>query len=147
MDGNKKITGIKRHVLTCSLGCVLAVLVTAANVHDTQAAGVLLDRAAEDGWNLARLKVEGSYVGPRMEQAAQRHKLDVQVSSEAPKATGFTPLPVRWRIEATFGTQTSRYRRLTRSLEQSDRAAEDAVNIAAFRRVLVAYCRDSTSIA
>ena len=126
---------------------MLAVLVTAANVHDTQAAGVLLDRAAEDGWNLARLKVDGSYVGPRMEQAAQRHKLDVQVSSKAPKATGFTPLPVRWRIEATFGTQTSRYRCLTRNLEHSDRAAEDAVNIAAFRRVLVAYCRDSTSIA
>jgi putative transposase len=32
-DGNKKIKGVKRHVLTCSLGFVLAILVTAANVH------------------------------------------------------------------------------------------------------------------
>ena len=38
-DGGKKVRGIKRHVLTCSLGFVLASLVTAANVHDTQAAG------------------------------------------------------------------------------------------------------------
>ena len=36
VDGNKKVRGIKRHVLTCSLGFVLATLVTAANVHDTQ---------------------------------------------------------------------------------------------------------------
>lgn len=38
-DGKKKVRGIKRHVLTCSRGFVLAALVTAANVHDTQAAG------------------------------------------------------------------------------------------------------------
>jgi len=41
-DGNKKIKGVKRHVLTCSLGLVLAILVTAAN--DTRAAELLLDR-------------------------------------------------------------------------------------------------------
>lgn len=49
IDGNKKVKGIKRHVLTCSLGFVLATLVTAANVHDTQPVGELLDRAAQDG--------------------------------------------------------------------------------------------------
>ncbi len=49
VDGNKKVKGIKRHVLTYSLGFVLAILVTAANVHDTQAAGPLLDRAAAAG--------------------------------------------------------------------------------------------------
>ncbi len=49
VDGNKKVKGIKRHVLTCSLGFVLAILVTAANVHDTQATGPLLDRAAAAG--------------------------------------------------------------------------------------------------
>jgi hypothetical protein len=38
-DGKKKVQGIKRHVMTCSRGFVLAALVTAANVHDTQAAG------------------------------------------------------------------------------------------------------------
>lgn len=48
-DGHKKTKGIKRHVLTYSLGFVLASLVTAANVHDTQAAGLLFDRAAQHG--------------------------------------------------------------------------------------------------
>src|SRR5690242_16784995 len=41
-DGNKKIKGIKRHVLTCSLGLVLAVLVTVASLHDTKAVAILL---------------------------------------------------------------------------------------------------------
>ena len=146
VDGNKRVKGIKRHVLTCSLGFVLAVLVTAANVHDTAAAGVLLDRAAEDGWAPERVKADGIYVGPRMAAAAQRHDLDVQVSSRDPRAKGFQPLPLRWRIEATFGTQTNRYRRLTRNLEHSPKAAEDAVQIANFHRVLRAYERERQQV-
>ncbi|MCW2241346.1 IS5 family transposase [Azospirillum canadense] len=147
VDGNKKIKGIKRHVLTCSLGFALAVLVTAANVHDTKAAGLLLDRAAEDGWHLARLKVDGIYIGARMDAAAARHGLDVQVSSRDPQADGFTPLPVRWRIEATFGIQSNRYRRLTRNLEQDDAAAEDAFELANFQRLLRLYSREIAAAA
>ena len=49
VDGNKKVRGIKRHVLTCLLSFVLATLVTAANVHDTRPVGALLERAAQDG--------------------------------------------------------------------------------------------------
>jgi putative transposase len=142
VDGNKRIKGIKRHVLTCSLGFVLGVLVTAANVHDTKAAGVLLDRVAKDGWALERIKVDGIYIGPRIEEAACRNGLDVQVSSKDQLVPGFSPLPIRWRIEATFGTQTNRYRRLTRNLEQDEKAAEDAVEIAAFHRILRAYARE-----
>ena len=48
VDGNKRVRGIKRHVLTCSLGFVLAILVTTANAHDTQPVGALLERAAQD---------------------------------------------------------------------------------------------------
>src|SRR4051794_24123428 len=64
-DGNKKIKGVKRHVLTCSLGFVLAILVTAANIHDTKAAEFLLDRAAENGFRLDRVKVDGIYTGSK----------------------------------------------------------------------------------
>ena len=78
-----------------------------------------------------------------MATAAERHDLDVQIAFRAPDAKGFTPLPLRWRIEATFGTQTNRYRRLTRNLEQSPAAAEDAVAIANCHRVLRAYARDT----
>ncbi|MBP2316173.1 hypothetical protein [Azospirillum soli] len=60
--------------------------------------------------------------------------VDVQVSSKPPQNTGVIPLPIRWIIEATFATQTNRYRRLTRNLEQAEVAADDAGQIAAFNR-------------
>jgi len=146
VDGNKKIKGIKRHVLTCSLGFVLGVLVTPANVHDTAAAGVLLDRVFQDGWSPRRVKVDGIYTGARMDAAAARHGLEVQVSTRPKDVKGFMPLSVRWRIEATFGTQTNRYRHLTRNLTQSPTAAEDAVQLANCHRVLKAYHRGEVSI-
>lgn len=141
VDGNKKVKGIKRHVLTCSLGFVLAVVVTAANVHDTAAAGPLLDKAMDEGWSPKRVNVDGIYTGERMEAAAGRHDLAVQVSGKPAEASGFTPWPLRWRIEATFGMQTNCYRRLTRNLEQDATAAENAVEIVNFHRVLKAYRR------
>ena len=105
VDGNKRIKGIKRQVLTCSLGFVLAVLVTAANLHDTAAAAILLDRAAADGWAPQRLKVDGIYVGARMAAAAERHALDLQVTSREPGAKGFTPLPASRRCPCAGGSR------------------------------------------
>jgi len=141
VDGNKKGRGIKRHVLTCSLGFVLAVLVTAANVHDTQPVAALLALAAQGGWSVERVKVDGIYVGPRMAQAAAEHGVDVQVTTRERDEKGFRPLPLRWRIEATFGTLSNRWHRLTRNLEQSPAAAEDAISIANCHRLLRAYHR------
>lgn len=141
VDGNKKVRGIKRHVLTCSLGFVLAVLVTAANVHDTQPVAALLALAAQGGWFVERVKVDGIYVGPRMAQAAAEHGVDVQVTTRERDEKGFRPLPLRWRIEATFGTLSNRWHRLTRNLEQSPAAAEDAISIANCHRLLRAYHR------
>ena len=62
--------------------------------------------------------------------------MEVQVSARDPAISGFAPLPLRWRIEATFGTLTNRHRRLTSNLEQSTDAAENLVEIANLRRVL-----------
>src|SRR3569833_703868 len=42
-DGHKKVKGIKRHVLSCSLGFVLAVINTHTKNHDTKAAERVLN--------------------------------------------------------------------------------------------------------
>jgi putative transposase len=95
-----------------------------------------LEQVAETGWKLARVKVDGIYTGPTVRAAEERHGVEVQVSARDPAISGFAPLPLRWRIEATFGTLTNRHRRLTRNLEQSTDAAENLVEIANLRRVL-----------
>jgi len=89
--------------------------------------------------------VDGIYVGPRMGEAAARHGADVQVTARDRDANGFQPLPLRWRIEARFGTLANRYHRLTRNLEQSPAAAEDAISIANCHRLLRAYHRSEYS--
>ena len=143
-DGNKKIKGIKRHVLSCSLGFVLAVVVTPAS--DTKAAELVLDRAVENGFTIERAKVDAIYTGPTIEAVSGLYKVEFQVSTRETGVKGFAPLPLRWRIEATFGTATNRYRRLTRNLEQHAKGAEDAFELAHFRRVLRVYARDVYSI-
>ena len=123
-------------MLTCSLRFVLATLVTAANVHDTAAAGELLDRAAAEGWKPERVKVDGIYTGVRMTKAATPHGVGVRVTMRDREAKGFKPLPLRWRIEGTFGILTHRYHRLTRNLEQRTAAAEDAMTVADCHRLI-----------
>jgi len=112
------------------------VFVSAANLHDPHGLEPLLAQAEATGWKLARVKVDGIYAGPTVRAAAERHDVAVQVTRRDPAIRGFAPLPLRWRIEATFGTLTNRYRRLTRNLEQSADAAENLVEVANLRRVL-----------
>ena len=139
VDGNKKVRGIKRHVLTCLLGFVLAVLVTAANVHDTQPVGALLALAARDGWAIERVKVDGIYIGPRMAQASQRHGVDVQVTIRERDEAGVRPLPLGWRVEATFWTLSNRWHRLTVSGAAAPHSPGLA-DCAALRRWTVCGC-------
>src|SRR5688572_29491470 len=96
---------------------------TPASVHDTKAAEMVLERAVENGFTIARAKVDAIYTGPTIEAVSGLHKVEFQVSSRETGAKGFAPLPLRWRIEATFGTATNRYRRLTRNLEQHAKSA------------------------
>jgi putative transposase len=105
---------------------------------------MILDRAVENGFKIERAKVDAIYTGPTLEAVSCRHKVEFQVSTQEPEAKGFAPLPLRWRIEATFGT--NRYRRLTRNLEQHAKGAKDAFELAYFRRILRVYARDVHSI-
>ena len=82
-----------------------------------------------------------------MAQAAAEHDLDVQVTTREAGVRGLPPLPLRWRIEATFGTLSNRWHRLTRNLKQSPAAPEDAVSIANSHCLLRAYHRPEYRIA
>jgi putative transposase len=76
-----------------------------------------------------------------MGEVAARHGVEVQVSTREAQAKGFQPVPIRWRIEATFGALSTRYRRLTRHWEQSPAAAEDGIRIVNCHRLMQAHQR------
>ncbi|MGQ4400115.1 IS5 family transposase [Streptomyces hayashii] len=114
IDAGKKIKGRKRHLITDTLGLVLAVLVTAANVHDTTGGKLLLDDLATAHPSVSKVWADGGYQNSIFNHGAALG-IDVEVV-QRPRAKGFEPLPKRWVIERTFGW-LMQHRRLARDYE------------------------------
>ncbi|MFF9221899.1 IS5 family transposase [Streptomyces viridosporus] len=114
IDAGKKIKGRKRHVVTDTLGLVLAVLVTAASVHDTTGGKLLLDDLAAAHPAVSKVRADGGYQSSIFNHGAGLG-IDVEVV-QRPRTKGFEPLPKRWVIERTFGW-LMQHRRLARDCE------------------------------
>ena len=103
MDGNKKVRGVKRHVLTCSLRFVLAVLVTAANAHDTQPVGVLTDNGRYFTPAFARacaeLGAEYRHTKPRTPQInGMAERFNGRIGSEVLRITIYSHQDLEQRV-------------------------------------------------
>ena len=112
-DANKKIKGRKRHLVTDTLGLLLAVVVTAASVQDRDAGPVVLDAALDRYPTIAMVYVDQGYAGRaademrtrdvRVEVVRRRERLWTtnQLTLLPLPATSFEILPRRWVIERT----------------------------------------------
>jgi putative transposase len=83
-DGNKKIKGRKRHMLVDTLGLILAVLVTPANLDDRQGLVTLLETyVARGARRLRKIGVDQGYEAQWLKEWAaglkKTHKIDVEV--------------------------------------------------------------------
>jgi transposase len=117
-DGAKSRDGRKRHILTDTLGLLLEVTVTPANVHDSMAAPQLLERfMAAPGRLLKLVWADSAYQGQALAQAFARHGVKVEVVRRSEGQTGFVVLARRWIVERTLGW-LSRARRLNRDHER-----------------------------
>lgn len=114
IDASKQIKGRKRHLITDTLGLVLAVIVTAASVHDSTGGKQLLDDLAATHPSVAKVWADGGYQTSVFQHGAGLG-IDVEVVKR-PTAKGFQPLPKRWVIERTFGW-LMQHRRLARDYE------------------------------
>jgi len=124
-DSGKKVSGRKRHLWVDSLGLVLAVLVTGADVHDSRAACTLFHLRLWD--ELPRLGVVYT------DTHYTAHYLDEEVFDFAPfrrvvvsrpeGSEGFVKLPQRWVVERTFAW-LNRSRRLSKDYERAPASSE-----------------------
>lgn len=136
-DGGKKIRGRKRHILTDTLGLLLAVVVTAANADDgTTAPEVLaLVRPAD----FPRLRVvfgDNKYRNHTLDAyLAGRPELRVEVRVKPEGETGFRPLPIRWVVEQAHACH-GRARRLSKDYERLTGCSEAMVKISAIHRLV-----------
>ncbi|GAA0948357.1 IS5-like element ISSco3 family transposase [Actinocorallia libanotica] len=122
LDVGKKSRGRKRGIATDTLGLLIAVVVTAASVHDNAIGIELLDRVVIDNPAVRTAWVDAGF----KKQVADHGRalgVAVQTVQREPGAKGFTPIPRRWVVEQTFGT-LMRHRRLVRDYEKTTASSQ-----------------------
>lgn len=124
VDGNKKINGRKRHVVTDTLGLIWAVVVHAAH----QADGVMAQKvvAPLQGYmhRMKKILADAAYE-KQFRQWVEENLLgvDLEISSKPPSSVGFVPVKWRWVGERTFGTFNF-FRRLDKDHEKTIESSE-----------------------
>jgi transposase len=133
-DAAKRIKGRKRHLLVDTLGLILGVHVTPANVPEREGAQGLLSRSLLWFTWLRLLWVDGGYSGDPFAQWVKdiRPQLKVEVVKRSDDVKGFKILPRRWVVERTFGW-LMRHRRLVRDYETTATSAQAWIYIAMIR--------------
>ncbi|MEU0820259.1 IS5 family transposase [Streptomyces mirabilis] len=117
-DGGKKVNGRRRHVITDSLGLLLMVWVTAADVTDRQAARAMLPVLRTRFRKITLVWADGGYTGCLVTWAKGKLQLTLQIVKRSDDMTGFVVLPRRWLVERSLGW-LMRSRRLVRDFEAS----------------------------
>jgi transposase len=115
-DGGKKVPGRKRHIVTDTLGLLLVIAVTAANVGDRDAAVPLLERLRTLHREITLVWADGGYTGGLVHWCRQKLALTLEVVKRTDDMEGFVVLPRRWVVERTFAW-LMHSRRLARDYE------------------------------
>jgi putative transposase len=136
-DGGKRVKGRKRHIATDTLGLLLSVVVTAANVSDGRAAPAVLDRVAlPDRCRLEVVFADGRYHDTVCEAWFAAHPgCRLEVVSRPPEVRGFVPLHKRWAVERTFAWLVA-HRRLVRDYERRVWSSETRVMVASISMMM-----------
>jgi len=117
-DGAKRKRGSKLHMAVDTLGHLLALHVTPANVDDRAEVGRLAE-AIQDatGENVTLAFVDQGYTGSKPAVAARSQGIELEVVKLPEAKRGFVLLPKRWVVERTFAWAT-RFRRLVKDYER-----------------------------
>jgi putative transposase len=136
-DGGKQVKGRKRHILVDTLGTLLKVIVTAANMSDGKAVIALLKQLPQALFKrLKRIWADGGYRGEFVEWVAKKFKkiiVDITLRSDDQK--GFEVIPWRWVVERTFAWLGA-YRRLSKDFEFFCENSEGMIYLASIHRLL-----------
>jgi putative transposase len=137
-DGAKRLNGRKRHVLVDTLGLVLLVLVTAANVQDRDGARSMLTILCSKFRRLRVIWADSAYSGELtswVKGLRKWGKLRLEIVRRTRGQRGFAVAPWRWIVERTFAW-LGRYRRLKSDYERSPQTTEAIIHIAMIRLML-----------
>ena len=135
-DGNKKVKGIKRHVIVDKNGFLVAVMVTVAHIHDSKAVMLLMRVLKELVCGVKVIIADGGYRGEIAEQVKKKFNYLIQVVMRSDdKKTRVKPTHKRWVIERTFAWFDND-RRLCRNYELLFESSENMVKLASIKLLL-----------
>jgi putative transposase len=137
-DGGKKINGRKRHIVVDTLGLLMVVVITSANVDDGTGAPEVLNRLSADHTSrLDEIRGDSKYnnraLDRYLEQSRAKYKVTVV---ERPKgAQGLAHLPYRWVVERT-NAWNGKYRRNSKDYERTTTSSEAMLQVSAIHLML-----------
>lgn len=137
-DGGQKISGRKRHLLTDTMGLLIAVIVTAANLDDGTAAPQLPGKITAEDFP-RRTAIFGDNKSHNHSLNAwlnrERPTWHVEVKTKPTGTPGFTPLKIRWVIERT-NAWNGRCRRHSKDYERTVASSEAHIKVTAIHLML-----------
>lgn len=135
-DGNKKIKGRKRHILVDTLGNLLDVVVSAANIGDRDGAKALLTKVERQiALRILKIWADKGYQGKLELWLHQEWAIALEIVSADPGQVGFAVQPRRWVVERTFAW-FGKFRRLSKDYEQHPVSSEGFIYLASIRTLL-----------
>src|SRR5437867_4097458 len=136
-DNAKNVDGRKRHIVVDSMGLLLAVLVTAADVDDAKAAAELFERLdGQPMGKVVRMYGDNKYHNFALYQWVEKNARWELVIVRRPKGSeGWVKLPIRWTVERTFAW-LGQCRRLSKDREKSVLSSESVAKLAMIHLML-----------
>jgi putative transposase len=124
VDGGKNVKGRKRHIVVCSMGLLLAVLVTAANLNEgMQAPRVLGKLSGQTTSRLEKIYADNKYHCSAVWEWERRPEVNYRVVVVKREKKEFEVLPGRWVVERTYAWMGWN-RRLSKDYERTTSSSE-----------------------
>ena len=129
IDGNKKVKGVKRNIITDKDGDILEATTTPANVHDSKSAYALVALLVTAFPWIKRIYADREYRGNFVEAAKHDFGIDIEIT-HSNYSGQFVPAKKRWVVERTFAWLDN-FRRLCRNYEETTASANEMLMVAA----------------
>lgn len=135
-DGGKLVKGRKRHVGTDTLGMLLGLAVTEANLGDREGAKLVAAQFVGRFPRLLKLFADQNYSGPDLaEWLADVGGWELEIVRAQAGQRGFAVQPKRWIVERSLGW-LNLYRRLSKEYEELPSSSEAMIRIAMIHMML-----------
>ena len=134
-DGNKKINGRKRHIITDTMGFIIAIIIHSADIQDRDGAKDTIEELRYKFPRLVKILADQGYTGELGNWVFKTFNYTLEIVKKVAGIGGFNVLPKRWIVERTFGWLGFQ-RRLVNDYECNEICSKSFVHLAMIRIML-----------